>query len=211
LRIADLTTPIPGGGNFSAFNALALTAFPGDPVRVAFTALGAAQAGVYLYDSANAANPLRQVANLSTRIPDGTGTFTSFSAVSLSARHTAFLGLGGGGQQGIYLASSLSKVIAKGDKIGGKTVTALRMGGNQGLAIFASGYPKSQRIACDSAAPVDGIEETVSAGSSSLTYNAGTGRYIYVWKTKKAWAKTCRQLVLKLDDGTEHRANFWFR
>ena len=35
-------------------------------------------------------------------------------------------------------------------------------------------------------------------------------QYTYVWKTNKAWAGTCRQLVVKLDDGTYHRANFNF-
>jgi hypothetical protein len=36
-------------------------------------------------------------------------------------------------------------------------------------------------------------------------------RYTYVWKTKKAWASSCRQLEMKLDDGTVHRINFEFR
>lgn len=83
--------------------------------------------------------------------------------------------------------------------------------GNQGLAIFAAGYPKSQQISCSSTAPVDGIEETLPAGSSSLTYDAAFIRYSYVWKSEKIWAGTCRQLVLKLADGTLHQANFTFR
>jgi Tol biopolymer transport system component len=82
------------------------------------------------------------------------------------------------------------------------------LGGDQGLNIFEASYPKSQVIACDSTATVDGIEETVTAGSSSLSYDPGTGIYTYVWKTEKAWANTCRQLVVKLNDGTFHRANF---
>lgn len=85
------------------------------------------------------------------------------------------------------------------------------LGGNQGLNIFEPGYPKSQQIACDSTAPVDGIEETVTAGSSSLSYDASTDTYTYVWKTEKPWANTCRQLVVKLNDGTFHRANFKFK
>jgi hypothetical protein len=48
----------------------------------------------------------------------------------------------------------------------------------------------------------------VTAGSSSLSYDAATDRYNYVWKTDKAWAGTCRQLVMKLTDGTEYKANF---
>jgi len=82
------------------------------------------------------------------------------------------------------------------------------LGGDQGLDIFEAGYPRSQQIACDSTASVDGIEETVTAGGSSLSYDPASDQYTYVWKTDKAWAGTCRQLVLKLDDGTFHRANF---
>ncbi len=33
----------------------------------------------------------------------------------------------------------------------------------------------------------------------------------YVWKTEKAWAGTCRHLIIKLNDGTDaRRANFHF-
>jgi hypothetical protein len=84
------------------------------------------------------------------------------------------------------------------------------LGGDQGLAIMAAGYPKSQQIVCDSSDPVDGVEETVTAGSSSLRYDPGTGQYIYVWKTEKTWAGTCRALYINLTDGTTHRAEFKF-
>jgi hypothetical protein len=57
---------------------------------------------------------------------------------------------------------------------------------------------------------LDAIEETVTAGNSSLQYDAGAGQYIYVWKTDKAWAATCRQLVVKFVDGSTQVANFNF-
>jgi len=85
------------------------------------------------------------------------------------------------------------------------------LNGDQGLDIFATGYPKSQYIACDSTAAVDGVEVTLTAGSSSLSYDPATDTYTYVWKTDKAWANTCRQLVVKLNDGTYHQANFKFK
>jgi hypothetical protein len=85
------------------------------------------------------------------------------------------------------------------------------LGGDKGLSIFAAGYPKSQMIACDSTDPVDDIEQTVTAGSSSLSYDPLTGQYTYVWKTDKAWAGACRQLVVMLIDGTTHVANFKFK
>jgi len=93
-------------------------------------------------------------------------------------------------------------------KAGNAVPVKFSLGGNQGLDVFAEGYPKSQQISCDSSAQVNGIEETVTANASGLTYDAGADQYNYVWKTEKAWSGTCRQLVVKLKDGTYHRANY---
>ena len=79
-----------------------------------------------------------------------------------------------------------------------------------GLSIFAAGYPKSQQTTCAAGASVDGIEQTVNAGNSSLSYDAGTKTYNYVWKTDPAWKSTCRQLVITFTDGTVARADFVF-
>ena len=84
-------------------------------------------------------------------------------------------------------------------------------GGNQGLNIFAPGYPASSQIACDAHAPGDEIEQTVNAGGSSLSYDQTTDRYSYIWKTDKAWKGTCRPLVVRLSDGTDHFAKFRFK
>ena len=85
------------------------------------------------------------------------------------------------------------------------------LSGDKGLNIFAAGYPLWQQIACSGGAPVSSVEETVTAGASSLSYDAATDRYIYVWKTEKAWKGTCRQLLVKLNDGSLHIADFRFR
>ena len=86
------------------------------------------------------------------------------------------------------------------------------LAGNQGLSIFAAGYPKSQVIACNSTALLDGVEETVTAGGSSLSYDAVSNQYNYVWKTDKTWAVgSCRQLVVRFIDGTTQYANFKFK
>ena len=80
--------------------------------------------------------------------------------------------------------------------------------GNQTLAIL-DGTPASTPIACGSAASAHAVD-AVAASSSGLSYDAMTDQYLYVWKTDKAWVETCRQLVIKLADGTAHRANFSF-
>jgi hypothetical protein len=82
--------------------------------------------------------------------------------------------------------------------------------GYQGLDIMAAGPPGSATIPCDNTTTVDDLTETGTVGSSSLTYDAVTDEYIYMWKTDKAWAGTCRQLRVSLKDGSVHVANFKF-
>ncbi len=85
------------------------------------------------------------------------------------------------------------------------------LSGNKGLGIFPVGSPASGVINCGTAGtPVD-LTDTVTAGGSSLSYDASTDQYIYVWKTESSWAGTCRQLVVTLNDGTTHTANFKFK
>jgi hypothetical protein len=82
--------------------------------------------------------------------------------------------------------------------------------GDQGLDIFAAGYPVSQSITCGTN-PGDEIETTVTDTSSGLHYDPATDTYTYVWKTQNGWAGACRQLIVKLNDGTVHTALFQFR
>jgi hypothetical protein len=97
-------------------------------------------------------------------------------------------------------------------KAGSAIPVKFSLNGNQGLNIFAADYPKSVETACDSTAPVEAIEETVTAGLSSLSYDASEDQYVYVWKTDKKWAGTCRQLVVRLNDNImAYRANFKFK
>ena len=86
------------------------------------------------------------------------------------------------------------------------------LGGDFGLNIFANGYPKVQTVTCGSSGSGSSapIEETVTAGNSSLQYDATTQIYTYIWKTDKAWAGTCRQLIIRLVDGVDHIALFQF-
>jgi hypothetical protein len=95
-------------------------------------------------------------------------------------------------------------------KAGSAIPVKFSLSGNQGLNIFASGSPASQKIVCDSGDPADTIEQTVTAGSSGLSYDASADQYVYVWKSDKAWSGTCRQLSVKLADGTTHQAQFKF-
>jgi Purple acid Phosphatase, N-terminal domain len=66
--------------------------------------------------------------------------------------------------------------------------------GNQGLDIFAAGFPQSAG----------------AATAGSLSYDAREDQYTYTWRTDKAWSGR-RTLVVKLKDNSEHRAEFDFK
>jgi hypothetical protein len=148
--------------------------------------------------------------------PDGTGTFTATcsgasdnadnSAGPVSATYTVtqsftFTGF----FQPVDNLPTLNLVTA-----GRGVPLKFSLNGDQGLDILAAGYPASQGVTCSSSAPVDVVEQTTTSGASGLTYDAATDTYTYVWKTNKSWAGTCRQLILRLSDGTEHLALFKF-
>jgi hypothetical protein len=85
------------------------------------------------------------------------------------------------------------------------------LGGNYGLNIIAPGYPTATQISCTTGAPVNTGTLTDTAGGSGLQFDSATGTYTYVWKTSKSWARTCRQFDLRLNDGTDHTADFQFK
>ncbi|MBO0797257.1 MAG: FG-GAP repeat protein [Blastocatellia bacterium] len=85
------------------------------------------------------------------------------------------------------------------------------LSGDKSLNIFAAGFPVSEQIACTDGAPSSKIEQTTTAGGSSLSYDAVSDTYTYVWKTEESWAGTCRQLIVRLNDGSERVASFKFK
>src|SRR4029079_5529191 len=87
------------------------------------------QQGIYVsipVDPIIPGNPIK-IADTSTAIPGGTGNFTSFGAVSLSAPDVAVLGFGANGQEGIYdmTGGSLLKVVDLIDLVDGRPITSL--------------------------------------------------------------------------------------
>jgi uncharacterized membrane protein len=83
------------------------------------------------------------------------------------------------------------------------------LNGNKGLNVLADGYPRSKTVPC-TLTDTAGGEPTRAAGSTRLSYRKGADQYSYVWKTEKAWAGTCRQLMVGLTDGSIHTALFKF-
>ncbi|HEU4833391.1 MAG TPA: immunoglobulin-like domain-containing protein [Pyrinomonadaceae bacterium] len=96
-------------------------------------------------------------------------------------------------------------------KAGQAAPVKFSLGGNQGLNIFAAGSPSSVQISCSTSDPILPVEETETAGQSSLSYDSASGQYKYTWKTESSWKNTCRQLTVTLRDGTVHTAKFKFK
>lgn len=95
-------------------------------------------------------------------------------------------------------------------KAGSAVPVKFSLGSDLGLNILKPGSPTSAAYPCGSG-PTDVIEQTVTAGNSSLTYDPLANQYVYVWKTDKKWAGTCRRFELGLNDGSTHTALFSFK
>ena len=96
-------------------------------------------------------------------------------------------------------------------KAGQAVPVKFSLGGDRGLDIFGAGYPASQAVACAGSTDSGVVVATVSAGASALQYDGTNEQYTYVWKTDRAWANTCRVLILGFNDGSWAAATFQFR
>ena len=67
-------------------------------------------------------------------------------------------------------------------KAGSAIPVKFSLAGDRGLGILAAGSPMTSVIDCGDLSDLDNIEGTVNAGGSSLTYDAASGQYVYVWK-----------------------------
>jgi hypothetical protein len=85
------------------------------------------------------------------------------------------------------------------------------LGGNRGLNFLMPLSPGSQTVACATGAPLDNVEQTVTAGSSSLQFDSTSNQYTYVWKTDGSWSGTCRELTFTFTNGDVRKAEFKFK
>jgi microsomal dipeptidase-like Zn-dependent dipeptidase len=92
----------------------------------------------------------------------------------------------------------------------GQTVPVkFSLGGNHGLDVLQGGAATSVLISCSAGAVLDPVELTIDTpGANQFAYDPLTDRYQFNWKTDKAWANGCRRLLVRLDDGSVHTADF---
>jgi hypothetical protein len=85
------------------------------------------------------------------------------------------------------------------------------LGGNHGLDVVEDGWPQVAVVDCDFAdEPESGESARRPHWFKELVYRKRKKRYLFLWKTDRRWAGTCRQFMLKLEDGTVQRADFKF-
>ena len=107
--------------------------------------------------------------------------------------------------QPVAAAPAISEV-----KAGRAIPMKFRLGGDDGLNIHDPGAPPSAQDECPADPPITAMEPTSTAGAGSLTYEAATDTYNYVWKTETSWSGTCRTFTMTLNDGSSHDATFRF-
>jgi extracellular elastinolytic metalloproteinase len=92
--------------------------------------------------------------------------------------------------------------------------------GASGLNVLAKNSPYSRQVECSTLRTLDPNAQFItprplpilmqSPGGSGLSFNQGSGRYTFTWKTDPVWAGSCREAVLTRNDGVQHRAYFFF-
>jgi hypothetical protein len=69
----------------------------------------------------------------------------------------------------------------------------------------------SYPVSCGTWSGDSSVTITASATGSSGLQNLGNGNWQFNWATSSTYAGTCRILVLTLNDGSSHQANFQFK
>lgn len=85
------------------------------------------------------------------------------------------------------------------------------LGGDQGLDVVEDGWPQVAEVECGSGTePAGGESARHPRWFRELAFRRRKARYVFLWRTERDWAGTCRQFMLKLGDGTVKRADFEF-
>jgi hypothetical protein len=97
-------------------------------------------------------------------------------------------------------------------KAGRPAPVRFSLGSYRGPVPVAAGYPSVAPVACGTDAQAAGAEKAAGSWKKISAAQAKRGRaaYRFLWKTEKKWAGSCRQLLLKLNDGTLHSVEFQF-
>ena len=81
------------------------------------------------------------------------------------------------------------------------------LNGYRGARPEADGYPRSARCG---GGDVQTARARASKKDAAFKYVQRTDEYVMLWKTDQKWNGSCREFVLRLDDGSVHTARFQF-
>ncbi|MGH2763762.1 MAG: DVUA0089 family protein [Thermoleophilaceae bacterium] len=96
-------------------------------------------------------------------------------------------------------------------KAGRRVPIRFELGGDRGLEVVEEGWPRVAEVSCElDEEPEDGQPARHPRWFRELAFRRRKQRYVMQWKTDRDWAGSCRQFMLKLNDGTVKRADFRF-
>lgn len=108
---------------------------------------------------------------------------------------------------GTGFQSPLSNTELTTVKTGSTTQIRFNLGGDLGPDPLREAHsPMVQEISCDTREPLQ-YAISVPVDGRNLSYSNGLERYQLNWKPTADLAGTCQQLILTLEDGTQHRAD----
>ena len=150
-------------------------------------------------------------AALDTTTP-GSGSFTVTATDAAGNTATTTVGYEVGSAQGDFKGFRwpVDDFPAINRWIAGETVPVrFSLGGFKGLDVLAPGYPQVAEVECGAGEqPLSGRPARSVGWHKGLRFRYRT--YIFMWRTERDWSRGCRQFLLKLQDGSVHRAEFKF-
>ena len=91
------------------------------------------------------------------------------------------------------------------------SVVTLKAGDSVPVKFSVGGYQGPDVVSHAVWRPCAATTDDSSPAAGSLAYNAGPDRYTFMWGTDRAWAGSCKELLLMLQDGTTRGAYVSFR
>lgn len=113
---------------------------------------------------------------------------------------------------GTGFASPLSNTELNDARAGATTPVRFSLDGYRGEnPLRAAHSPMIQEIDCDTREPLQYAISVPTEARGQLSYTPGRDRYQYNWNVSSSLAGSCQQMIITLEDGTQHRADFSLR
>jgi len=141
----------------------------------------------------------------------GTHTFTvqATDAVGNTAAATVTYSVAAAGYQWLGWSWPYASDEANRAEAGRTIPLGFSVGGAGGRAVVAGLWVAP--VPCGGAATVSPSDPSARPADWQGPWSVSDGRTILLWRTSRSWAGSCRQVLLRLTDGSVHRLVFDFR